>query len=140
MWQLRALLERADFAALGTNDLVQFMFAADRANAATLRRYGVLSPPALSLTRQLARACDAARVPLSVCGEAAGGALEAMALVAAGVRALSISPSRVGPVKAMCRSLDTQPLRALLETLYDSAAADLGPRLRAFALDHGVAL
>ena len=140
MWQLRALLERADFAALGTNDLVQFMFAADRANAATLRRYGLLSPPALSLTRQLARACDAARVPLSVCGEAAAGALEAMALVAAGVRALSMPPSRVGPVKAMCRSLDTRPLRALLETLYDSAAADLRPRLRAFALDHGVAL
>ena len=140
MWQLRALLERIDFAALGTNDLMQFMFAADRANAATLRRYGVLSPPALALARQLARACAAARVPLSVCGEAAGGALEAMALVAAGVRVLSMPPSRVGPVKAMCRSLDTRPLRALLETLYDSPVADLRPRLRAFALDHGVAL
>lgn len=140
MWQLPALLARVDFLALGSNDLLQFLFAADRGNAAVSRRYGLLSPPALALVRQLVEACGAAQVLLSVCGEAAGATLEAMALVGAGVRILSMPPSRIGPVKAMCRSLDTRPLAAMLATLRDSPAADQRPRLRAFARDHAVAL
>ena len=138
MWQLPALLARVDFLSLGSNDLFQFLFASDRGNAATARRYGLFSPPALSLVRQLAAACDAAGVPLSVCGEVAGDPLAAMTLVGAGVRALSMSPSRVGPVKAMCRSLDTRPLAPMLDALRDSPADDLEPLLRAFALDHAV--
>ena len=138
MWQLPALLARVDFLALGSNDLLQFLFASDRGAAATARRYGLLSPPALALARQLVEACRAARTPLSVCGESAGRALEAMALVGAGVRALSMAPSRVGPIKAMCRSLDTRPLAALLDSLRESPAGDLRPRLRAFARDRGV--
>ncbi len=140
MWQLPALLARVDFLSLGSNDLIQFLFASDRGNAATSRRYGILSPPALALVRQLAGACRAAGKPLSVCGEAAGDTLDAMALVGAGVHNLSMPPSRIGPVKAMCRSLDTRPLGALLESLADSPVADLRPRLRAFALDHAVVL
>ena len=140
LWQLPALLARVDFLSLGTNDLLQFLFAADRGAPATARRYGLLSPPALALVRQLAGACRAARTPLSVCGESAGRALEAMALVGLGVRELSMPPSRVGPVKAMCRSLDTRPLAALLDSLRDSPAGDLRPRLRAFARDRAVAM
>ena len=102
------------------------------------RRYGLLSPPALALVRQLVEACAAARTPLSVCGEAAGRTLEAMALVGAGVRVLSMPPSRVGPVKAMCRSLDARSLAALLEGLRESPADDLRPHLRAFAHDRAV--
>ena len=138
MWQLPALLERVDFLSLGSNDLLQFLFASDRGNAATARRYGLLSPPALALVRQLVEACAAARAPLSVCGEAAGRTLEAMALVGAGVRILSMPPSRVGPVKAMCRSLDARPLAAMLDGLRDSPMDDLRPRLRAFARDRAV--
>lgn len=138
MWQLPALLARVDFLSLGSNDLLQFLFASDRGNAATARRYGLFSPPALSLVRQLAAACDAAGVPLSVCGEVAGDPLAAMTLVGAGVRTLSMSPSRIGPVKAMCRSLDTRPLAPMLDALRDSPADDLEPLLRAFALDHAV--
>ena len=138
MWQLPALLARVDFLSLGSNDLLQFLFASDRGNAAIARRYGLLSPPALALVRQLVEACAAARTPLSVCGEAAGRTLEAMALVGAGVRVLSMPPSRVGPVKAMCRSLDARSLAALLEGLRESPADDLRPRLRAFAHDRAV--
>ena len=140
LWQLPALLARVDFLSLGTNDLLQFLFAADRAAPETARRYGLLSPPALALVRQLADACRAARTPLSVCGESAGRALEAMALVGLGVRELSMPPSRVGSVKTMCRSLDTRPLAALLDSLRDSPADDLRPRLRAFARDRAVAI
>ena len=138
MWQLPALLARVDFLSLGSNDLLQFLFASDRGNAAIARRYGLLSPPALALVRQLVEACAAARTPLSVCGEAAGRTLEAMALVGAGVRVLSMPPSRVGPVKAMCRSLDARSLAALLDGLRESPADDLRPRLRAFAHDRAV--
>ncbi len=140
MWQLPALLEKVEFLSLGSNDLIQFLFASDRGNSTTSYRYGLLSPPALSLIRDLVDKCDKARVPLSVCGEAAGSALEAMTLIGAGVRKLSMSPGRIGPIKAMCRSLDTRHLRTMLDDLCESSVGDVHARLHAFALDHKVVL
>jgi len=138
LWQLPALLAEVDFLSIGTNDLVQFLFASDRGNAKISRRYGILTPAALSLMRNLVQACEEADVPLAVCGEAAGQPLEAMALIGLGVRNLSMAPRRVGPVKLMCRSLATVPLAGYLDTLYDSAKASLHDDLLAFAKDHGV--
>ena len=138
LWQLPALLAEVDFLAVGTNDLIQFLFASDRGNAQIARRYGVLSPAVLSLLRQLAAACDEAQVALSVCGEAAGRPLEAMAMVGLGIRSLSMSPRRIGAVKVMCRSLDIARLEAYLDTLYTSTEPSLRDDLLAFARDHGV--
>jgi phosphotransferase system enzyme I (PtsP) len=79
-WQLPALLKRVDFLSLGSNDLMQFMFASDRGNPRLADRYDILAPGVLSFIRHLVRQCEAAAVPLSVCGEMAGRPLEAMAL------------------------------------------------------------
>jgi phosphotransferase system enzyme I (PtsP) len=140
MWQLPALLAEVDFLAVGTNDLVQFLFACDRGNAMLARRYGLLSPPVLALLRDLVAACAGAGVRLSVCGEAAGEPLEAMTLIGIGIRNLSMSPRRIGPVKVMCRSLTVAPLARYLATLCDAAKPDLGDELRAFARDHGISV
>jgi phosphotransferase system, enzyme I, PtsP len=139
-WQLKALLARVDFVSVGSNDLLQFLFACDRGNPALTDRYDVLSPPALSLVRDLVERCRAAGVRLSVCGEIASRPLEAMALVGLGVRHLSVSPSEVGPVKVMVRSLDAAALGRYLASLLDLPDHSLRGRLQAYARDRGVVL
>src|SRR3712207_2736683 len=114
---LDVLLPKLDFMSVGTNDLTQFLFAADRANPLLAERYDWLSPAILRFLKRVVRAADAARVPVGVCGEMGGRTLEAMALVALGFRQLSITPVAVGPVKAMIRSLDHSAAAAEVERL-----------------------
>ena len=103
---LDLLLPRLDFLSIGTNDLTQFLFAADRSNPRLAERYDWLSPAILRFLRRVVRMADKHEVPLGVCGEMGGRTLEAMALIGIGVRRLSITPVAVGPIKAMIRSLD----------------------------------
>ncbi|BBK36234.1 phosphoenolpyruvate--protein phosphotransferase [Allostella sp. ATCC 35155] len=137
-FQLDALLPRIDFLSVGSNDLMQFLFACDRGNPRLAGRYDVLSPPALNFLRRLVAASDAAGVPLAVCGEMAARPIEAMALVALGVRVLSMPAAAIGPVKTMVRSLDTRALSAYLDRHAASPDHSLRNQLRAFAQDHGV--
>ncbi|HWI27650.1 MAG TPA: phosphoenolpyruvate--protein phosphotransferase [Stellaceae bacterium] len=140
LWQLPQLLPKLDFLSVGTNDLVQFLFAADRGNPRLAERYDPLSLPVLRLLGEVTRACDASGVPLAVCGEMAGQPLDAMALLGVGFRALSMAPGSIGPVKAMVRSLDLTPLKALVETLGALPPRALRSKLHDFARDHGVVL
>ena len=139
-WQLNSLLQRVDFLSIGSNDLFQFLFACDRGNPALVDRYDVLSPPALSFFHDMVERCRAAGVRLAVCGEMASRPLEAMALIGLGVHYLSLTPSEVGPVKAMLRSLDAARLDHYLRGLLDLPDHSLRGRLQAYAQDHGVVL
>jgi phosphotransferase system enzyme I (PtsP) len=139
-WHLPALLPRVDFLSIGSNDLMQFMFACDRGNPALVDRYDVLSPPVLSFLRELVERCRRAGVTLSICGEMASRPLEAMVLLGLGVRRLSVVAADVGPVKAMIRSLRCGELTHYLEHLYDLPDHSVRGRLRHYALDHGVQL
>ena len=140
LFQLPAVLERVDFLSVGSNDLLQFLFAADRGNPRVADRYDVLSPPVLSLLGDVAAKCDAAGVPLTLCGEMGGRPLEAMALIGLGIRRFSMAPAALGPVKAMILSLDVGELAAYMTQLAGSAAHSLRPKLRIFAKDHGVVI
>ncbi|KJS34092.1 MAG: peptidase [Rhodospirillaceae bacterium BRH_c57] len=140
LWQLPALLREVDFISIGSNDLMQFLFATDRGNPRMSERYDTLSPAMLKVLRDLARACDAAQVPVSVCGEMAGRPLEALALIALGFRSLSMSASGIGPVKTMLRSADVAGVRAYLDPMLDQPRHSLRNALRSFACDHGIAL
>jgi phosphotransferase system enzyme I (PtsP) len=140
LWQLKALLRRVDFLSVGSNDLLQFMFASDRGNQHLAGRYDVLSPGVLTFLHSLVEQCNKANIPLSLCGEMASRPLEAMALIGIGLRSLSVAPTTIGPVKAMIRSLDMAPLRDYIGTLCDLSDHSLRDRLRNFAQDHGVQL
>jgi phosphotransferase system enzyme I (PtsP) len=140
IWQLPALCQRADFISVGSNDLMQFLFAKDRSNTRLADRYDALSPPALQCLAEIVRITTKTGVPLSICGEMASAPLEAMALVGLGFRTLSMSPSAIGPVKAMVRSLTLGPLRHYLTSQIDRPDHTLRERLREFARDHLVAL
>ncbi len=140
LWQLDTLLKVADFVAVGTNDLMQYLFAADRNNFALRNRYDVLSPAMLRVMKDIADKCTAANVPFSVCGEMAGSPLEAMVLIALGYRQLSVSAQSVEAVKGMLPTLDTATLKPYLDQLMQSREHSLRERLLSFARDHHVNL
>jgi phosphotransferase system enzyme I (PtsP) len=139
-WQMAALLPRVDFLSIGSNDLMQFLFACDRGNPQLIERYDVLSPPVLSFLRESVERCRNAGVDLSICGEMASRPLEAMALLGIGIRQLSLTPADLGAVKAMVRSLRCGGLACYLNQLYDLPDHSVRDRLRGYALDHGVQL
>jgi phosphotransferase system enzyme I (PtsP) len=111
IWHLDALLPMTDFVSVGTNDLMQYLFAADRGNPRVADRYDPLSPPALRALKQIQEACADTGTPVSVCGEMAGRPLEAFTLVALGFDRLSMPPAGIGPVKQMVLSCDREAAR-----------------------------
>ncbi|WP_374650342.1 phosphoenolpyruvate--protein phosphotransferase [Dongia sp.] len=139
-WQLEEMLERVDFLSIGSNDLAQFVFAADRGNAQLQGRYDNLSPAFQRLIGGVIDAGTRYKKPISVCGEMAGDPIDAMALLALGLRTLSVAPPAIGPLRAMIRSLDLVKLQAYVAALGIQKGPDMRSSLRAFARDHGVAL
>jgi phosphotransferase system, enzyme I, PtsP len=137
---LDVLLPKLDFLSVGTNDLTQFLFAADRSNPRLAERYDWLSPAILRFLKRIVRAADKHGVPLGICGEMGGRTLEAMALIGIGVRRLSITPAGVGPVKAMIRSLDAKAAMAQLDRMLKTPPADFRGALAAWAEKHKVAM
>jgi phosphotransferase system, enzyme I, PtsP len=140
LWQLPELCARVDFLSLGSNDLMQFVFACDRGNPRLAGRYDPLSAPIFALFRAVIAAAEAARVPLSMCGEMAGNPLEAMALIALGFRTLSMAGQAIGPVKAMIRSLDVARAAAYVAEIGSRSDHSLRSKLAAYARDHAVIL
>ena len=138
LFELEQILAVADFLSVGSNDLLQFIFAADRTNAFVARRYDTLSPAVLGLVRRLAEAGRAKPGSISFCGEMAGRPLEAMALVGLGITSLSMQAVNVGPVKLMLRELDTRALRPVVENLCRVSAASARKPLTDFAAAHGI--
>ncbi|MBW3096468.1 phosphoenolpyruvate--protein phosphotransferase [Pseudohoeflea coraliihabitans] len=128
MWQLDELLQEVDFLSVGSNDLFQFVMAADRGNARVSNRFDPLSRPFLRLLRQVVEAADRTRTPLTLCGELAGRPLSAMALIGLGFRSISMTPAAIGPVKAMLLSLDAKQLQSHLLAALDQP--DSGQTIR----------
>ena len=140
VFQLPALLPLVDFVSIGSNDLMQFLFASDRNNPRLAERYDILSPLMLSLLRDVIRQCDAAGVPVGLCGEAAGRPVEALALLALGLRRLSMPAMAVGPVKAMIRSLELPPLVEALAARLASPEHSLRAWLNEYAGQRAIPL
>ncbi len=140
LWELDRLCRSADFLSIGSNDLMQYLFAADRENPRLTQRYDPLSAPVLRALKAVQRAGAEAAIPVSVCGEMAGRPLEALALVALGYESLSMASSSVGAIKAMLRTLDAGAARDYLDRIIEGPAHSLRPQLLAFAKDRGIAL
>ena len=135
---LDQLLPRVDFLSIGTNDLTQFLFAADRSDPRLAQRYDWLSPAILRFLKRVLDASRAADVPVRICGEMAGRPLEAMALIGIGAENFSITPAGVGPVKAMARSLDAGAIRRRVEHMLATPPKDMRKALHDWARRHRV--
>jgi phosphoenolpyruvate-protein kinase (PTS system EI component) len=103
----RALAEEADFLSLGTNDLVQYVLAADREDASAAGYYQPLHPGMLRLIRLVADGAEAAGRELTVCGEMAGDPANTELLLGLGLRALSVAPGELLEVKSAIRATRT---------------------------------
>ncbi len=140
VWHLDALLPLVDFVSVGTNDLLQYLFAADRGNPRVADRYDPLSPPALRVLKTIADACREHGTPASVCGELAGRPLEAFALTALGFDRLSMPPAGVGPVKRMVLSTDREAAGRGVSRLIESGAGSVRNEIETLARKLNVAL
>jgi phosphotransferase system enzyme I (PtsP) len=142
LYQLDELLDRVDFLSVGTNDLAQFLFAADRGNPRVSARFDDLSIPMLRALKDIADRSRAYGKPATLCGEMASKTLGALALIALGYRSFSLAPSAVGPVKAMALELDAGKAQALVNALVarKNGAASIRENLVAFAEAEGIPL
>ena len=137
---LDQLLPRIDFLSIGTNDLTQFLFAADRADPRLAERYDWLSPAILRFLKRVIVQARAADVPVRVCGEMSGRPLECMALIGIGAENFSITPAAVAPIKAMVRSLDASAIRARMDQVLAKPPNDIRKSLSDWARRHKVAI
>ncbi|MEW5424820.1 phosphoenolpyruvate--protein phosphotransferase [Amorphus sp. 3PC139-8] len=142
LFELEEILSAVDFISVGSNDLFQFMMAADRGNTRLSRRFDPLSVSFLRALKRIADECERAHVPVTVCGELAGRPLDAMALLGLGYQQLSMPPAAIGPVKAMARSLDVGRLRARLLPRLEPGRwpGNMRSFLSAYAEDHDIPL
>jgi len=140
IWHLDALLPMTDFVSVGTNDLMQYLFAADRGNTRVSDRYDPLSPPALRALKSICDACHDSGTPVSVCGELAGRPLEAFALIGLGFDRLSMPPAGIGPVKRMILSTDREAARKGVKGLLKSSAGSVRNEIETLARKLNVAL
>ncbi|QQN75222.1 phosphoenolpyruvate--protein phosphotransferase [Croceicoccus sp. YJ47] len=135
---LDVLAPKLSFLSIGTNDLTQFLFAADRSNPRLAERYDWLSPAILRFMRRVVQSLAPYRVDLTVCGEMGGRRLEALALIGLGIRRLSITPASVGPLKELVRKVDTREISAAMEQWLAEPVTDLRGALIAWAEERGI--
>ncbi len=111
LFDLERIIDRVDFISIGTNDLMQFMFAVDRDNALVSARFDALHPAFLRALGRVAALATEKGKRVSICGEMAGKPLEAMALLGLGFRSFSMSPTGIGPIKALVRAIEVKALQ-----------------------------
>lgn len=126
-----------DFFSIGTNDLTQFTLAVDRGNDLVAGLYRALHPAVLKLIEQTVQAAGRAGLPVSVCGEIAADPRVTPLLVGLGVGALSASPSSLGFVKCVIRSLTLDEAKGLArEALRQPDAESVQVLLNDFLASH----
>ena len=140
VYQIKEISRHADFLSVGSNDLMQFLFAADRSHPRVAHRYDPLHPAMVRLLDQVARTAREAGTHVSLCGEMAGNPLDAMILLGLGFTSLSMAPAAVGPVKAMVRSLDRGLLARHIPQWLEEGGTSLRERAALFARENGVTL
>ena len=142
LFQLDELLERVDFLSVGSNDLMQFLYAADRGNPRVSERFDPLSAPVLRALKEIADKAKKHGKPVTLCGELASQPIGALALVLLGYRTLSLTPSAVGPVKALLLELDCGKGEAdLLPSLKEPVGSvSIRHKLEGFAASEGLQL
>jgi len=135
---LDLLLPKLSFLSVGTNDLTQFLFAADRGNPALAERYDWLSIPIMRFLRRVSQNTVGSDVDIGVCGEMGGRRLEALALLGIGFRRLSITPAAVGPIKELVRKVDLAEISEAMNGWLAEPGIALREKLGAWAAERNI--
>ena len=142
LFQLEELLTRVDFLSVGSNDLMQFLYAADRGNPQVSTRFDTLSAPVLRALKNIVDMGRRHGKPVALCGELASQPIGALALAILGYRSLSLSPSAIGPVKALLLDLDCRKgeLAILPHLAEPVGSVSIRHKLEGFAAAEGLQL
>jgi len=142
LWEIDEIAAAADFLSVGSNDLMQFLYAADRGNARVSDRFDPLSTPVLRALKDIADKARKHGKPVALCGELASQPIGALALAILGYRTLSLSPSAIGPVKAMLLELDCKKGQDAIRPFIDQPVGSVSIRhkLESFAAAEGLQL
>ncbi len=122
LFELDQIMPEADFVSIGSNDLVQFLTAADRANPRVSKAYDPIALPRLRAIRLVVDAAARHGKPVTMCGELAGKPMEALALMAVGMTRLSMGPASIGPIKEMILNLELKPVQAAVAEALSAGA------------------
>ncbi len=128
LFELDQLLPEADFVSIGSNDLVQFLTAADRANPRVSKNYDPIALPRLRAIRLVVDAAGRHNKAVTMCGELAGKPMEALALLSIGMTRLSMGPASIGPIKEMILNLDLKPIQAAVSAALSDGVDGIGIR------------
>lgn len=109
-----SLLQVVDFVSIGSNDLVQYLMAADRDNPKVNHLCQPLSPPVLRVLHHVIRACNRAGKPVTLCGEMAGTPRAFVILFGMGLRSFSMSPAFIPSIKELTSHLTVLKARRIL--------------------------
>jgi phosphotransferase system enzyme I (PtsI) len=116
-----ALASEADFFAIGTNDLIQYTLAIDRADEQVAHLYNPLHPGVLRLIEFAVEAAARRRIPVGICGEMAGDPRYSALLLGLGLRELSMAPTNLPRVKHRIRNLDMIAATRRAEAIMDQS-------------------
>ncbi len=114
---IHAFLSRLDFLSIGTNDLIQYTLAVDRADDAVAHLYDPLHPAVLKLLAFSIGAANKAGVPIAVCGEMAGEARLTRLLLGLGLRNFSMHPAHLLEIKQCVLATDCRKIKPAVERL-----------------------
>jgi phosphotransferase system enzyme I (PtsP) len=128
LFELDNVLPEADFVSIGSNDLIMFLNAADRANSRVAKAYDPIAQPRLRALRHIVDMAKRYGVPITMCGELAGRTVEALALMAIGMTRLSMSPPAIGPIKEMVLGLELRPIQAAVAAALGEGQSGVGIR------------
>ncbi len=117
------LAREVDFFSIGTNDLIQYALAVDRANEHVADLYRPLHPAMLRMLKLIVRNATAAGIDVGMCGEMAADARMTAVLLGCGLRRLSVSPRRIPAIKRRVRELSMEQLEDIVETCSNLATA-----------------
>ncbi len=135
---LDQLAPKVSFLSIGTNDLTQFLFAADRSNPKLAERYDWLSPAILRFIKRVLAGTTGFPIDVTVCGEMGGRRLEALALIGLGIRRLSITPAAVGPIKELVRRIDVAEIGAAMNGWLAQPPPNMRAALTEWAIAHAI--
>ena len=116
---LDMFVKEVDFVSIGTNDLVQYTLAADRANKDVASLYSAADPAVLRLLRSTIRDSARGGVPVSLCGQMSGQTKFTMLLLGLGLRQFSVTPTNIPEIKKVCRSVTIEQCERLADKVMD---------------------
>ena len=111
------MLELVDFVSIGSNDLVQYLMAADRDNPKVSHLCQPLAPPVLAVLYRVIKSCNQANVPVTVCGEMAGKPKAFVLLLGMGLRRFSMSPAFIPSIKQLASQVSIHEAEQILRSV-----------------------